>query len=103
MFLAIRESLSQSTGLLNISNSSLEAAVLERYLSSDTIKTIVHQELMFFFSDAPSDVVSNRRMCSELPYHMLESNSIDSLRRFCLNIKHFSDMRSSSTISPMKE
>jgi tetratricopeptide (TPR) repeat protein len=94
--LATRASLCNTAGLFNISNSCLEEAVRRRYLGtgrqatrSSTAKVIIHQDLCAFFQSAGTDLISERRRCEELPFHLLHAGELAALERFILDIAHF--------------
>ena len=88
-FLATRESLSCTAGLLNISNHTLGLAVQSRYLHTPNARMLYHQELVAFFQKADAAVVNTTRRVEELPYQMLKANNLEGLRRFCLDLQHF--------------
>eukprot|EP00966_Prymnesium_polylepis_P186351 4319395-Prymnesium_polylepis.1 len=67
-------------------------AVQECYLANPVSKVLVHQTLLLFFQNAPADVMGTQRKCAEMPYHMLNSGSLEGLQRFCLDLGNFRDL-----------
>ena len=88
-FLASRESLSNTAGLLTISNHTLGLAVAQRYLGSPTARLVYHQELVAFFTKASPAICNAERRCEELPFQMKMADDWEGLRRFCLDLDHF--------------
>ena len=86
-FLASRESLSNTAGLLTISNHTLGLAVQGRYLDTPNARLMVHQELAAFFAEASDATCNCERRCEELPFQMLMARDLEGLTRFCLDLE----------------
>lgn len=66
-YLATRELLCSTGGLLNLANSQMTLAIEARYLAKPHARSLVHAELLKFFGGVSTEVVTPHRMREEAP------------------------------------